>query len=47
MLLIIGDSTRLDRDWVPFEIEYAVDSCNIPLIIAYTDFNTITVPSAL
>jgi hypothetical protein len=37
MLLIISDITRLDTDWVPFEIQQAVDVYKIPLIIAYVD----------
>ncbi|WKV52158.1 TIR domain-containing protein [Dickeya fangzhongdai] len=36
MLLIIGDTTKDDDDWVPFEITKAVDSYKLPLIIAYT-----------
>lgn len=36
MLLIVGDTTRFDADWVPFEIEKAVDSYGIPIIVAYT-----------
>ncbi|HFI5308963.1 TIR domain-containing protein [Serratia liquefaciens] len=36
MLLIIGDTTKDDDDWVPFEINKAVDTYNLPLIIAYT-----------
>ncbi|MEJ2901529.1 TIR domain-containing protein [Pedobacter panaciterrae] len=35
MILIIGDTTKDDLDWVPFEIEYAVDICKIPIIVAY------------
>lgn len=38
MLLIIGETTKFDNDWVPFEIEYAVDVCRIPLIVAYVDY---------
>src|SRR4051812_34591363 len=26
MILILGQTTRFDLDWVPFEIEYAIDS---------------------
>ena len=37
LLLIIGETTKNDKDWVPHEIEYAVDNCNIPIIVAYTD----------
>jgi hypothetical protein len=36
MVLIIGETTRLDTDWVPFEIEQAVDTYGIPIIAAYT-----------
>lgn len=36
LLLIIGDTTKNDTDWVPFEISYAVDDCRIPIIAAYT-----------
>lgn len=41
MILIIGDTTKEDRDWVPFEIEYAVDVCKIPIIVAYLGTNGI------
>lgn len=34
-LLIVGPTTRFDTDWVPFEIEYALDTCKIPIIVAY------------
>lgn len=48
MLLIIGETTKFDTDWVPFEIEYAIDVCRIPLIIAYVDYEiAIRNPSAL
>ena len=36
LLLIIGNTTKEDTDWVPFEISHAVDTCNIPIIAAYT-----------
>ena len=36
MILIIGKTTKEDTDWVPFEIEYATDTCEIPIIAAYT-----------
>ena len=36
MVLIIGETTLLDDDWVPFEIEKAVDAYKIPIIAAYT-----------
>lgn len=44
MVLILGKSTKLDRDWVPFEIAYAVDSCEIPIIAAYPDYSYILNP---
>jgi hypothetical protein len=47
MLLIIGNTTREDKDWIPFEIEYAVDYCKIPIIIAYTGYDYICVPGEL
>jgi hypothetical protein len=36
MILIIGKTTSSDTDWVPFEIENAVDVYKIPIIAAYT-----------
>ena len=48
MVLIIGETTLLDDDWVPFEIEKAVDTYKIPIIAAYTGYSTpIRNPSAL
>jgi len=48
LLLIVGETTREDTDWVPFEIRYAVDECKIPIIAAYTVFDKpIYNPSAL
>jgi len=48
MDLVIGETTRLDTDWVPFEIEKAVDTYKIPIIAAYTVFDKpIRKPSAL
>lgn len=47
MVLIIGATTRLDTDWVPFEIEQAVDVYKIPIIVAYTDYETIIAPADL
>ena len=37
MLLIVGETTRFDTDWVPFEIEKAVDEYGIPIIVGYTN----------
>lgn len=47
MVLIIGDTTRFDTDWVPYEIIYAVDTCKIPVIATYTGYNRILAPAAL
>src|SRR4051812_7902693 len=44
MILIIGKTTKLDNDWVPFEIRYAIDECEIPIIVAYTDYSSILNP---
>ena len=35
MVLIIGQTTWMDADWVPFEIRLAVDIFKIPIIAAY------------
>ena len=47
LLLIIGKTTKNDTDWVPFEIRYAIDECEIPVIAAYTDCDYVLRPSAL
>ena len=39
MVLIVGETTHNDRDWVPFEIEQAVDYYKIPIIVAHTTFS--------
>lgn len=47
MVLIIGKTTRFDTDWVPLEIEKAVDAYQIPIIVAYTIYDgAIRKPSA-
>lgn len=38
MVLILGETTRFDADWVPLEIGYAVDYYKIPIIAAYTEY---------
>lgn len=45
LILIIGPTTREDRDWVPFEIEYAIDKCGLPIIATYTRYSAITEPA--
>lgn len=47
MLVILTENTKLDRDWVPFEIEQAVDKCDLPLICAYPGYSAITAPALL
>ena len=47
MVLIIGSTTKNDTDFVPYEIQYAVDTCGIPLIVTYTGYEWITEPAAL
>jgi hypothetical protein len=47
MILIITDTTKKDTDWVPYEIRYAVDQCEIPIIAAYPGMGAIKRPSAL
>ena len=47
MVLIIGDTTKNDTDWIPFEIEQAVDVYGIPIIAAYTGYDYIMNPSGL
>lgn len=37
MILILGTTTRFDTDWVPFEIEHAIDKCGLPIIAVYPD----------
>jgi len=39
LLLILGKTTKEDTDWVPFEIQYAIDECKIPVIAAYTEIS--------
>jgi antiphage defense system Thoeris ThsB-like protein len=47
MVLIIGDTTRLDADWMPFEIAQAIDTYEIPIIAAYPAYLYIRNPAAL
>lgn len=47
MILILGETTKRDRDWIPFEISYAVDKCKIPIIAAYLDREYILDPRGL
>jgi len=47
MILIIGQTTRFDNDWVPFEIQQTVDIYKLPIIAVYTDYDTIFAPEKL
>lgn len=47
MILILGDSTKYDDDWVPFEIKYGVDVCQLPIFVVYTDYDYILDPLSL
>lgn len=47
LLLIIGPATKNDTDWVPFEINYAVETCKIPIIAVYTGYTRIMAPAEL
>lgn len=47
MILIIGTTTKNDTDFVPYEIQYAIDTCKIPIIAVYTGYTYITAPSKL
>ena len=47
MVLIIGKTTKFDYDWVPFEIQHAVDVSEIPIIAAYPGYAYITAPAEL
>ena len=45
IVLIIGKTTKNDTDWVPFEIEQAVDRYGLPIIAAYTGYDSILAPN--
>ena len=47
LFLVLGKTTKLDNDWIPFEIKYAAESCKIPIIVAYTDYDKIMAPALL
>src|SRR5262245_37300568 len=46
MLIVMTESTRRNKDWLPFEIEYAIETCGIPIIAAYPDYEWIIHPQA-
>lgn len=47
MILIITSTTKLDRDWIPMEIEYSIDDCKIPIVAAYPNYDYIMAPDQL
>lgn len=47
MVLIIGQRTKFDIDFVPYEIGYSVDICRIPIIAAYPNQGPISQPNNL
>ena len=47
MVLIIGETTRFDTDWVPFEIQKAVDDYSLPIIAVYPAYKYIMAPHEL
>jgi len=47
LVLILTGITKHDTDWVPFEIRYAVDDCDLPIIAAYPDYRVILHPHLL
>lgn len=46
-LLIATSNTKLDTDWVPFEISQAIDQYELPIIAAYPDYEAIFKPADL
>lgn len=46
MVLIIGKTTKNDTDFVPYEINYAVNQCKIPIICVYTGYRSILNPKS-
>lgn len=46
-LLLVSPRTKNDTDWVPFEIEYGIDACHLPIVAAYVDYDKIMTPSEL
>lgn len=47
MVVILSDDTRKSGSMLSYEIEKAVDTYEIPLIIAYTGYNSILNPAVL
>jgi hypothetical protein len=47
MVVILSNDTRKSGSMLTYEIEKAVDTYDIPLIVAYTGYNSILDPAAL
>src|SRR5438552_4358487 len=45
MVLIIGETTKLDTDWVPFFFFQQKTAYEIPIIAAYTDYCPVLEPA--
>tara|TARA_B100000787_G_C16136719_1_gene270011 strand:+ start:235 stop:858 length:624 start_codon:yes stop_codon:yes gene_type:complete len=46
-VLILSKNTKKSKNVIPFEITYAIDECQLPLIIMYPDFESVTSPQKL
>lgn len=44
-VLIISESTKQDDDWIPEEIEAAIDKYELPVLAAYVGFSSILHPT--
>lgn len=47
MVLIVTAITKRDTDWVPFEIQQAIDQYQLPLIAAYPGYSAVMAPQQL
>lgn len=39
-MLLVGDTTKSDDDFVPYEITYAIDTCKLPVIVCYVEYSS-------
>jgi len=47
LVLILTSITKNDTDWVPLQIQYAVDDCDLPIIATYPDYRVVLHPHQL
>ena len=47
LVLIVTSDTKLDTDWVPFEITYAIDDKKLPIIAVYPGYRAVMDPNQL